>query len=142
MNRVLVAIIAASVLAAGFALSDSLAQGDAQASEEAQFAGKTLFIQVGSEQKGAAFIERAEFKEIEGRVFLTGIGTESGHPGEWAQGLKIYIDWSTVTKVYEMSPQELEKVRKTMKETHTRVGQREQQRQAAPVVPGLIPQVG
>ena len=84
------------------------------------FAGKIVLVHMDAEMEVlAGILTGVEFKEVQGRKFLVGVGVPTGRPGDWWVGRKVHIAWDKVTGYIVLSKDEFEEYLDELKEQDT-----------------------
>lgn len=70
-----------------------------------EFADKvvTVYLSDGQQMQGGLVLENVEIREIAGRTFLVGIGTDTSQEGNPAQGVEVGVAWESVAVYFAMT---------------------------------------
>jgi hypothetical protein len=106
-------LCAAVILIGLVGLGSALGAGDAKKEPEKPhdvFAGKIMLVHLDPEMDVLAqILSGVEFKEIQGRKYVVGIGADTKHPDDWRTGKKIYVAWDKITGYMLLTKEEFGK---------------------------------
>jgi hypothetical protein len=93
--------------------------GDDEKSEKSEniFADKIVMVHLDAEMEVlAGIITNVEFKMVEGRKFLVGVGVPTKRPEDWWSGRKVFVAWDKVTGYVLLTKDEFDEYLEALKD--------------------------
>ncbi len=105
--QALCVVVAGLMVCVGTMLADEPAAGGGLSEP---FVGKIVTVYTSAQGERGFVLTDVKLETIGGRMFMVGIGADTGAQDDWTKGLVISVAWDAVTTYMPMTPEQFKEL--------------------------------